>query len=409
MDEFLTMTNILTEDEAATLFDTSSSQEETKPQTTAANVSEETKEEDVEKTTTEIEEGENPFELEETEADKEQDTSPSKSESVGSEEEGKGKEGTDSEENDGTSSNSNFYSSIASALKEEGIFPDLDDSEIEEVTEPEQFRDLVQRQIEAGLSEVNKRINDALNAGVEPSVLKQYENTLAYLNNITEEQLNDESETGEDLRRRLLQQDFMNRGYSQDRATKMTEKLFASGEDIEEAKQALLGNKEYFGGKYKEVLDEAKEESERAKKEQQKKAEQLKKDILSSDKVYGEIPLDKATRQKIYENITKPVHRDKNTGEYYTALQKYRLENEQEYLKNFGLFYTLTDGFTNLEKLIAPTAKKEVKKKLKELEHTINNTSRGTSGVLQYVGNSGTSSNKGKSFIDRGFVLDMGK
>jgi len=56
------------------------------------------------------------------------------------------------------------------------------------------------------------------------------------LNSITEEQLNDETEKGETLRRQLLEQDFMNRGYSQERARKMTEKLFASGEDIEEAK-----------------------------------------------------------------------------------------------------------------------------------------------------------------------------
>ena len=35
---------------------------------------------------------------------------------------------------------------------------------------------------------------------------------------------------------------------------KMTEKLFSSGEDIEEAKQALQGNKEFFQGKYDDIL-----------------------------------------------------------------------------------------------------------------------------------------------------------
>jgi hypothetical protein len=85
-----------------------------------------------------------------------------------------------------------------------------------------------------------------LNAGVEPNIIKQYENTLGFLDNISESQLNEESDKGDDLRKRLLQQDFMNRGYSSERAIKMTEKLFASGEDIEEAKQALISNKEYY-------------------------------------------------------------------------------------------------------------------------------------------------------------------
>jgi len=54
----------------------------------------------------------------------------------------------------------------------------------------------------------------------------------------------------------------MNRGYSQERAAKMTNKLFDSGEDIEEAKQALVATKEYFGGKYQAILTDAKKQAE---------------------------------------------------------------------------------------------------------------------------------------------------
>jgi len=46
----------------------------------------------------------------------------------------------------------------------------------------------------------------------------------------------------------------------------MTEKLFASGEDIEEAKQALQGNKDFFGDKYNEILVSAKKKDEEEKK-----------------------------------------------------------------------------------------------------------------------------------------------
>jgi hypothetical protein len=50
----------------------------------------------------------------------------------------------------------------------------------------------------------------------------------------------------------------LNRGYSQERAIKLTEKFFASGEDIDEAKSALESNKEYFSDKYQKLIDDGK-------------------------------------------------------------------------------------------------------------------------------------------------------
>lgn len=392
MAEFLSMDNILTGDEAASLFTDEDTQEtQTTPPSEKREEKEtkETKEED----TTEV----NPDNLFDEEP-----------ESVGSEENketNKEQEKDTTSEEDGTSPKTNFYSSIASALKEEGIFPDLDDKEVEEVVEAEDFRDLVKKQIEAGLNEVQKRINDALNNGVEPNVIRQYEGTLNYLNQITDEMINEEGDNGEALRRKLLQQDFMNRGYSQERAIKMTEKLFASGEDIEEAKQALQGNKDFFQGKYDEILNKAKEDEEKNRRAMQKQAEQLKKDILSNEKVFGDISIDKATRQKVYDNISRPVYKDPETGEYYTAVQKYRLENENDFIKNVGLLFTLTDGFTNLDKLVSPKAKKEVKSKLKELQHTLSNTQRTNDGNLDFVG--AGSGRKSGSLFDQGFAIDI--
>ena len=392
MAEFLSMDNILTGDEAASLFEEPTVETKTTPVTEQKDPEEKPEDKIKQEDTT-------------TEVDPETLFEEEKPESVGSEEHNKEKEKDTTSDEDGSSPETNFYSSIASALKEEGIFPDLDDAEIDNVKEAEDFRDLIEKQINAGLEEAQKRIYDALNTGVEPNVIRQYESTLGYLNSITEEQINDESEKGEQLRKQLLQQDFINRGYSQERAIKMTEKLFASGEDIEEAKQALQGNKDFFNDKYKEILDDANKKEEEDKKAAKKQAEQLKKDILSGDKIFGEVEIDKATRQKVYDNISKPVYKDPETGEYYTALQKYKLEHENDFIKNVGLLFTLTDGFTNLDKLVSPSAKKEVKKKLKELEHTLNNTARNDNGTLKLVGSGNAPT--GKSVFDQGFMIDI--
>ena len=320
-------------------------------------------------------------------------------ESVGSGDNNEGTEDTNSKK-DGTSPK--FFSSIAKAFAEEGIFPDLDDDAIERVNSPEDFRELIEQRIKSELDERQKRIDEALNYGVEPSVIKQYENTIAYLDSIDAKKISDEGEQGETLRRNLIMQDLMNRGYSQERAAKAAEKSFRNGDDIEDAKEALAGNREYFKGQYDKLVKDAKQEQDAQAKAQKEQAEQLKNSILSDKKFFGELEVDKATRKKIFENIAKPTYRDEETGTYLTPIQKYELENKTEFMKYLGLIFTLTDGFKNLDTLVKGKVRKEVKKGFRELENTLNNTTRNSDGSLRFV--SGVDP---ESFIGKGWNLDI--
>ena len=320
-------------------------------------------------------------------------------ESVGSGDNNEGIEDTDPKK-DGTSPK--FFSSIAKAFAEEGIFPDLDDDAIEKVNSPEDFRELIEQRIKSELDERQKRIDEALNYGVEPSVIKQYENTIAYLDSIDARKISDEGEQGETLRRNLIMQDLMNRGYSQERAAKAAEKSFRNGDDIEDAKEALAGNREYFKGQYDKLVKDAKQEQDAQAKAQKEQAEQLKNSILSDKKFFGELEVDKATRKKIFENIAKPTYKDEETGTYLTPIQKYELENKTEFMKYLGLIFTLTDGFKNLDTLVKGKVRKEVKKGFRELENTLNNTTRNSDGSLRFV--SGVDP---ESFIGKGWNLDI--
>lgn len=321
---------------------------------------------------------------------------------------GSGKENTEEKEDttpkrDGTSPK-NFYSSIAKALKEEGIFPDLDDDGLSKVKDPEDFRDLIDKQIKAGLDERQKRIDEALNAGVEPTEIRKYENTINFLDSIKEENISDEGDKGEKLRKDLIYQDFINRGYSKERATREVQKSFNAGTDIDDAKEALKSNIDFFRDKYDELVNDAKSEAEQEEKERKEQAEKLKSSILNDKDVFGDLSVDKSTRQKIYDNIAKPVYKDPETGEYFTAIQKYEMENRTDFLKNIGLLFTLTDGFKNLDGLVKGKVKKEVKKGLRELEHTLNNTARTSDGNLKFV--SGVDEDP-ESFIGKGWNLDV--
>lgn len=325
-------------------------------------------------------------------------------ESVGSEEnEIEEQEGTKTEKGNGTSPNNDFYSSIANAFKEEGIFPDLDDKDINSIKTAEDFRDLIENQIKAGIDERNRRIDEALNAGIEPTEIKKYENTINYLNSISDDAISDETERGETLRKQLIFQDFINRGYSKERAEREVNKSINSGSDIEDAKEALASNKEFFESAYDNLIKESREAEKREEQNRRKEAEELKKSILEGKEVFGEIQLDKPTRQKVFDAISKPVYKDPETGEFYTAIQKYEKDNHNEFLKNVGLLYTLTDGFKNIDKLVNGKVRKEVKKGLRELENTLNNTSRTSDGNLKFV--SGVGDDPESSA--RGWDLDL--
>nr|DAH02055.1 MAG TPA: hypothetical protein [Crassvirales sp.] len=388
MEEELSLDNILGAEEIESLFVEDEDTQDTPPANGEPPKKEEEPDKDKEETT-EVVDVDNLF----------TDTP----ESVGS-----GKENTEEKEDtipkgDGTSPK-NFYSSIAKALKEEGIFPDLDDEGLSKVKDPEDFRDLIDQQIKAGLDERQKRIDEALNAGVEPTEIRKYENTINFLGSIKEENISDEDDKGEKLRKDLIYQDFINRGYSKERAAREVQKSFNAGTDIDDAKEALKSNIDFFKDKYDELVNEAKSEAEQEERERKEQAEKLKSSILNDKDVFGDLSIDKSTRQKIYDNIAKPVYKDPETGEYFTAIQKYEMENRTDFLKNIGLLFTLTNGFKNLDGLVKGKVKKEVKKGLRELEHTLNNTARTSDGNLKFV--SGVDEDP-ESFIGKDWKIDI--
>lgn len=380
MERDLSLDNILTDEDISSLFEDDNIEETTSEETDDNKTKEDNK-------TTEV----NVEEL---------FTEP---ESVGRENNNnEEQEDTNDPNDDGASPN--FFSSIAAALVDEGVFPDLNEDEISQIKGPEDFRDLIDRQIKSGIDEANQRVLEALNAGVEPTAIQNYERVLSYLDSIDDASLEDESEKGENLRKNIIYQDYINRGFSKERATKEVEKSFRAGTDIEDAKESLTGNKDFYQGQYDDLIKEGKEAEAKEAKKQKEQAEELKKSILTEKKVFGDIEIDKNTRQRVYDNVAKPIYKDPDSGEYLTAVQKYQREHPVEFSKNLGLLFTLTDGFKNIDTLVGGKVKKEVKKGLRELETKIRSTSSSTSGNLRFA-NGGY--NDKESVFSKNFEIDV--
>lgn len=378
--EGLSLDNIMTGEEAAALFDPEAKQEEIEE--TSSKNSDENKKES--KETTEVVDVDTLF--------------TDKPESVGSEDH-KGKEDAPSKEE----TSPNFYSSIAKTFAEDGVFQDLNDEAISKVKDAESFMDLVEEQIQSKLDERQKRIDQALNAGIEPTQVQRFENNIKILNSITDEAISEEGEKGENLRKNIIYEDYIQKGFSKERAIKAVERSITAGTDIEDAKEALQSCKEQVTKAYNNAVKEAEEVKAKEEKELKEQAEALKKSILSDKKPFGDLEIDKNTRQRVFDAISKPVFTDPETGERLTAIQKFEADNHNDFMKYVGLTYVLTDGFKSLDGLVKGKVKKEIGKGLKELEHTLNNTARNSDGTLKFT--SGVNSDPESAFSR--FTLDI--
>ena len=300
----------------------------------------------------------------------------------------------------------NFYSSTLDALVKDGVLSGLNDEDLAKVKTAEDFAEAINKVVESRFDESQKRINDALNAGVEPTEIKKNESIIKYLDSITEEDITANDEEADKLRSNIIAQDMLNRGYSEDKIKRELKKSFDAGTDIEDAKEALAANKEYYKNIYKDLVDK----EQKARKEQddnnRKSFEELKKSIMEDKDIFGALPIDKQIRQKIYDNISKASYRDDKTGQMLTAVQKYQRENPKEFIKNLGIIYTLTDGFSNIEKLIQSGVKRQMKSSLRELEHTLSNTSRNSDGSLNLLSGV-TDDNSPEYFGKGGWRLDV--
>ena len=394
--EALSFDNILGEQEIETLFtdpednDVQEEHKETEEEEVETPDSDPKKQKEKDNTTEDVD-PENLFE----------DKAP---ESVGSGKGNEGKEDTAPDNDaDGTSPN-NFYSSIANACAVDGIFPNLDDETIKKAVDAESFSNLIEAEINARFDEKQKRISKALENGVEPTDIKKYESTLNYINTITDAAIAEESEKGEQLRYNLIYQDFINKGMTPDKAKKFADRTVDAGTDVEDAKEALLSNKEFFSNAYNKMLQDAQQKADEEKAEREKNAKELEKSLMKDKQLFGDMEISNDIRKKAFDSVSKPVYKDPETGDYMTAIQKYESEHRAEFLKYTGLIFAMTNGFKDFDSFAKGKVKKEVKKGLRELEQTLNNTRRNNDGSLRMVTNQKDDPN---SFISKGMKLDL--
>ena len=294
-------------------------------------------------------------------------------------------------------------SSLANALFKDGVLTNLKEEEIKTIKTADDFAAVFEKEIQSRIDEKNKRIDEALNLGVEPSEIKKNENLIQYLNGISEDTITEETEQATQLRMNLIVQDFMNKGFTQERAIKEANKSVAAGSDIDDALEALESNKTHFNKQYSDLINTAKKEQEEYKQTIIQRDTDVRENILKNEKLFADMNVTPVIRKLAVENIQKPVFTDKE-GNKFSAIQKYEKENPVDFLSKVALFYTITDGFTNIDKITSNTKGKIKSKALNELAGSLADINFGLDNSLTLANNLGSNDDEN----DKGnFVLDI--
>lgn len=294
----------------------------------------------------------------------------------------------------------NLYSSIAEAMVDDGFFSDFKD-DVKNCKSASDLIELIEKHTKAQLDDTQKRVSEALENGVNPSVISRTERTLKYLDSLDDDAISDESDNGIKLRQQLIYNDYISKGFNQKKAADLTKRSFDDNTDIDDAKEALESYSRRVRDDYNRLLEDARNERQKIVDENNQRKENLRKMILDGKETFGD-DLSQNTRQRIFDIATKAYRKDKESGDYLTELEIYEQEHPVDFLANVAYYFAITNGFKTKEGFTRKTEKKIEREGLKRLERVINGTQRNSDGSLRLIGGRNDS-----SYLEGDEIIDL--
>jgi len=268
----------------------------------------------------------------------------------------------------------NISSSIAQALVDSGVLQTLNAEQIAGITDAESLiaaqEEEINNRVDSQLTDIQKRVNNALNYGVEPTKIQQYEQWINTLDQVTDTILEGEGEQSENYRKNLIYNNYIVKGFDKEDALEMTNRSIESGKDIDDAKKALSSLKKYYQKSYEDEVADAKKQYDIHIENQKKQLKDLKDSILDDKEgFYEQFEINKSIRQKIFDSVAKASITDGDKK--LTPLQKFIKDDPNKANKIIGTLYVITDGFTDFKGLMKGEVKKQVRDSVKNLERVL--------------------------------------
>lgn len=274
--------------------------------------------------------------------------------------EGVGGEDEDDEEDDSDEDTSqpNLYSSLAKVLYEEGVLPSLSsDKKIKSVDDlVEAFREEIKANEYADLTEEQKAYLQALRTGLPAEEVVNEQSILQNLKSIQDEELSSNAE----LRKQIIYQDFILKGYTPEKAEKYTQRSIDIGEDEADAKDALQSIIQIQEQQLEQKLQIAEANKLKQQEESQKQLQTFKKYLEEAKEIVPGVKINQKIAEKVFEQAVKPIAKLPN-GTSINAVQKARLENPIEFEAKLNYLFYITKGFSDFSKIAVSQKSKAVK------------------------------------------------
>lgn len=276
--------------------------------------------------------------------------------------------------------NDSPYSDFLKYLQD-GAMPEITDEQIKSCKDGDDLSEILQSVVEKRLDDETKAIRDSRNAGVDYTELNTAKGNLEFLNNRKEDILSAEGDEADAMRKNLLMYYFNIKGYDQNVAEEEVNDIFTDGKEIDKLKRYLPEMIKFNENKIKEFNKKVEDNLENQKKQQEEELEKFKKEILDEKTAFGDLEINRETKNKIFEYATKPTHKDPNEpNKFYTELDWQIKQNPFEWKKLMALVGVITDGGKNLNNIAKVMANKEVKKEYKNITNKLKNGNFGASG-----------------------------
>tara|TARA_R110000772_G_scaffold54130_2_gene123609 strand:+ start:12763 stop:13872 length:1110 start_codon:yes stop_codon:yes gene_type:complete len=290
--------------------------------------------------------------------------------------------GDEDPEGSGADTSPNLFSSFASELHSKGVLPslDLDKSKIENT---DGLASAIKGEIDTQVkdyivSKIGEDGFDALEKGVSLSNYQEHINNVETLDSIDEEALSGDL----DLAKRVILQDYINQGLSEDRAKRILQKTIDNGDEsvLEDAKESISSLKVFEANRIEVEKVAAQTRATAAVQAQEKIDNDLKNAIYNKKSIIEGIEVNKTIQDKVYQSITKVVGQSPE-GVMENRLMQDRRENPIEFDSKLYYLYELTNGFEDFSQL----KNKATSKAASDFERALRQTKFESSGQPSFT------------------------
>jgi len=240
-----------------------------------------------------------------------------------------------------------LYAPLASALHEQGLLPNLDVEAFgAEENQQEALFKAVEKEIDTGIDSFVESLPPlfkqqllAYQQGVDLSTYQKLQKKELEYDAITETSLSND----EKLQKKVIKDDLLNKGFSEDKANKLIENFESLNELESESIDALAIGKTRAKKASEKAIEDAKIRQDDINKQQGEAVKNISSSLESIKEIIPGKTLNKISRDKVFKSMTTIVGNDKQGNAMNSVMatrekDPIKFETTLHYLHSLGIF-----------------------------------------------------------------------